>query len=64
MRRLAVPVLKMLAASALMAAAIVAVKRFANLPPVPELAVSVVVGGAVYFSAMAAMGMGFRLRRG
>lgn len=63
LRKLVVPVVKMLCASAFMTVAIVAVKRFTNLPPIPELAVSVVVGGIVYFASMASMGMSFRLRR-
>ena len=57
MRRLAVPVAKMLLGSALMAAAILLAKRFVCLPPVLSLAVFIAAGGAVYFAAMAAMGM-------
>jgi putative peptidoglycan lipid II flippase len=57
LRRLAVPVLKMLAGSAVMTAAIFAVKRFTDLPPVPELAVFIAVGGIVYFASMAVLGV-------
>jgi hypothetical protein len=57
MRRLAVPVMKMLAGSAFMTAAILLVKRFACLPPVFMLAVAIAAGGTVYFASMAAMGM-------
>ena len=60
LRRLVAPVGKMLAGSALMAAAIVAAKAFVELPPVLSLALSIAVGGAVYFSAMAAMGLRWR----
>ena len=57
MRRLAAPVAKMLLGSAAMTAAILLAKRFVCLPPVLSLAVCIAVGGAVYFAAMAAMGM-------
>lgn len=57
MRRLAVPVMKMLAGSVFMTAAILLVKRFACLPPVFLLAVAIAAGGTVYFASMAAMGM-------
>ena len=57
MRRLAVPVAKMLAGSALMSAAILLLRRFVNLPSALLLAVAVAVGGAVYFASMSAMGM-------
>ena len=61
MRRLAVPVVKMLAGSAVMTVAIIAVRHSFALPPVAFLAVSIAVGGAAYFASMAAMGMkGFR----
>jgi putative peptidoglycan lipid II flippase len=62
MLRLAVPVLKMLAGSALMTAAIFAVRRFTDLPPLAELVVLMAVGGGVYFASMAAFGMRFRFR--
>jgi hypothetical protein len=57
MRRLAVPVAKMLIGSVLMTAGILLVKKFLDLPPVFLLAVSITVGGVVYFTSMAAMGM-------
>ena len=57
MRRLAVPVSKMLVGSAVMTAAILAVKHFITLPPVALLAVLIAVGGVAYFASMAAMGM-------
>lgn len=57
MTRLAVPVAKMLAGSAVMTAAIFAVKCFLELPPIPLLAVAIAVGGIAYFASMAAMGM-------
>jgi putative peptidoglycan lipid II flippase len=61
MRRLAVPVVKMLAGSAVMTVAILAVRHSFALPPVALLAVSIAVGGVAYFASMAAMGMkGFR----
>ena len=63
MRRLAVPVMKMLVGSALMAAAILLVKRFVCLPPVFLLALAIAVGGIVYFASMAAMGMKWARRR-
>ena len=63
MRRLAVPVAKMLAGSALMSAAILLLRRFVNLPPALLLAVAVAVGGAVYFASMSAMGMKWSRRR-
>jgi peptidoglycan biosynthesis protein MviN/MurJ (putative lipid II flippase) len=60
MGRLAVPVAKMLAGSAIMSAAVLLLKRHVDLPPVLFLAVAIAVGGAVYFAAMAAMGAGRR----
>ena len=61
MRMLAVPVVKMLAGSAVMTVAIIAVRHSFALPPVALLAVSIAVGGAAYFASMAAIGMkGFR----
>ena len=63
MRRLAVPVMKMLVGSAFMTAAILLVKRFVCLPPVFLLAVAIAVGGIVYFASMAAMGMKWSGRR-
>jgi putative peptidoglycan lipid II flippase len=62
-RRLVSPVAKMLAGSALMAAAIFGAKALVGLPPVFSLALSVGVGGAVYFAAMAAMGLRWRRRK-
>ena len=62
LRRLAAPVMKMLLGSAAMTAAIVAVKNFVVLPQVFSLAVSIAVGGAVYFASMAAMGIKFAKR--
>ena len=62
LRRLAVPVAKMLVGSALMSAAILLLKHFADLPPVLLLAVAIAAGGAVYFASMAAMGMKMRPR--
>ncbi len=57
MSKLAVPVMKMLVGSVIMAVAIIAVKRFAVVPPLAQLAISMVVGGGVYFASMAAMGV-------
>ena len=62
LRRLAVPVVKMLVGSALMAAAIVAVKATVRLPPVFMLAIAIAVGGAVYFTVMAVMGLRWKGR--
>ncbi len=61
--RLVSPVARMAAGSAAMAGAIVAVRSLVVLPPVASLAVLVAVGAAVYFAAMAAMGLGWRARR-
>ena len=63
MRRLVVPVAKMLTGSVLMSAAILLLKRFVYLPPLFLLAASIAVGGAVYFISMAAMGMKWNRRR-
>jgi putative peptidoglycan lipid II flippase len=63
MGRLVLPVAKMLAGSALMASAILAVKKFTDLPPLFALAVMIAVGAVVYFAAMAAFGVRFTLRR-
>ena len=61
LRRLTVPVGKMLVGSAVMTAAILTVRHFLAMPPVALLAVSIAVGGVAYFASMAAMGMkGFR----
>ena len=57
MRRLVIPVVKMLAGSAVMTVAIFVVKRFVVLSPVMFLAVAIAVGGTAYFVSMAAMGM-------
>ena len=57
MSKLAVPVMKMLVGSVIMAVAIIAVKRFAVVPPLAQLAISMAVGGGVYFASMAAMGV-------
>jgi len=57
MRRLVIPVVKMLAGSAVMTVAIFVVKRFVVLSPVIFLAVAIAVGGTAYFVSMAAMGM-------
>lgn len=62
LRRLAVPVMKMLAGSALMAMAVIAVKCLTDLPPVVTLAFCIAAGGATYFASMAAMGMRWRRR--
>ena len=63
MRRLAVPVAKMFAGSAVMTVAVISVKRFVVLPPVAFLAVAIVVGGIAYFASMAAMGGRCSFRR-
>ena len=60
--RLIGPVLKMFVGSALMAAAIVAVKATVRLPPVFMLAIAIAVGGAVYFTVMAVMGLRWKGR--
>ena len=57
MRRLVIPVVKMLVGSAVMTVAIFVVKRFVVLSPVIFLAVAIAVGGTAYFVSMAAMGM-------
>lgn len=57
MRRLVIPVVKMLAGSAVMTVAIFVVKRFVVLSPVIFLVVAIAVGGTAYFVSMAAMGM-------
>lgn len=57
MSKLAVPVMKILVGSVIMAVAIIAVKRFAVVPPLAQLAISMAVGGGVYFASMAAMGV-------
>ena len=62
LRRLVVPVAKMLLGSALMAAAVVAVRAAVQLPPVISLALAIATGGSVYFAAMAAMGLRLRAR--
>ena len=51
--RLVAPVAKMLVGSALMAAAIFAVKATVHLPPVLALATAIAAGAAVYFASMA-----------
>jgi len=53
LRRLVAPVVKMLIGSALMAAAIFAVKVTVQLPPVFTLAAAIAAGAAVYFASMA-----------
>ena len=63
MRRLAVPIVKMLAGSALMSAAVLSAKRLSCLPPALSLAFSVAVGGGVYLASMAAMGVRWTGRR-
>ena len=63
LRRLALPVAKMLIGSAAMAGAIFAVRALVALPPVFFLAVAIGVGGAVYFAVMAAMGLRWRRSR-
>jgi peptidoglycan biosynthesis protein MviN/MurJ (putative lipid II flippase) len=63
MKRLAAPVAKMLVGSAVMTGAIFVVKHFLAFPPIPMLCVAIAVGGAVYFAAMAAMGMKGNFRR-
>jgi hypothetical protein len=50
----------MLFGSALMAAAIIAVKATVHLPPVFALAAAIASGAAVYFASMAAMGLRWR----
>ena len=55
--RLVAPVAKMLAGSAAMAAAILALKAFTELPHILALALYMAAGGAVYFAVMAAMGV-------
>ena len=62
LERLVVPVLKMLLGSALMAAAIVAVKVGVKGLPVFRLALAITAGAAVYFGVMAAMGLRWRRR--
>lgn len=62
LRRLIVPVLKMLLGSALMTVAVIAVKSFTDLPPVISLSLCVAAGGCAYFASMAAMGMKWRRR--
>ena len=62
LRRLVAPVAKMLAGAALMAAAIFTVKAAVSLPPVFMLVLVIAVGGAVYFAAMAAMGLRWKGR--
>ena len=57
MRRLVIPVVKMLAGSAVMTVAIFVVTCFVVLSPVMFLAVAISVGGTAYFVSMAAMGM-------
>ena len=56
-RRLVMPVGKMLTGSALMSVVILLIRRFVDLPPVLFVAVAISAGGAVYFVSMAAMGM-------
>ena len=55
-------VLKIALCNLLMTAAIFAVRRFTDLPPLAELVVLMAVGGGVYFASMAAFGMRFRFR--
>ena len=64
LRRLAVPVAKMLFGSALMAAAVLAVKASVHLPPVFALAAAIATGSIVYFVTLAAMGIRWRRRTG
>ena len=60
LRRLAVPVAKMLVGSALMSAAIFSVKAVSGLHPLLSLAAAIAAGAAVYFASMAAMGLNRR----
>ena len=62
LERLVVPVLKMLLGSALMAAALFAVKMGVKGLPVFRLSLAIVAGSAVYFGVMAAMGLRWRRR--
>jgi peptidoglycan biosynthesis protein MviN/MurJ (putative lipid II flippase) len=60
--RLVAPVLKMLFGSALMAAALFAVKMGVKGLPICRLALAIAAGAAVYFGVMAAMGLRWRRR--
>jgi putative peptidoglycan lipid II flippase len=60
--RLVAPVLKMLFGSALMAAALFAVKMGVKGLPIFRLALAIAAGAAVYFGVMAAMGLRWRRR--
>ena len=62
LERLVVPVLKMLLGSALMAAALFAVKVGVNGLPIFRLALAIAAGAVVYFGVMAAMGLRWRRR--
>ena len=62
LERLVVPVLKMLFGSALMAAALFAVKMGVKGLPIFRLALAIAAGAAVYFGVMAAMGLRWRRR--
>ena len=62
LERLVVPVLKMLFGSALMAAALFAVKAGVKGLPIFRLALAIAAGAAVYFGVMAAMGLRWRRR--
>ncbi len=60
--RLVAPVLKMLFGSALMAAALFAVKMGVKGLPIFRLALAIAAGAAVYFGVMTAMGLRWRRR--
>ena len=62
LERLVVPVLKMLFGSALMAAALFAVKAGVKGLPIFRLALAIAAGAIVYFGVMAAMGLRWRRR--
>ena len=62
LERLVVPVLKMLLGSALMAAALFAVKVGVKGLPIFRLALAIAAGAVVYFGVMAAMGLRWRRR--
>ena len=62
LERLVVPVLKMLLGSALMAAALFAVKAGVKGLPIFRLALAIAAGAVVYFGVMAAMGLRWRRR--
>ena len=62
LERLVTPVLKMLLGSALMAAALFAVKAGVKGLPIFRLALAIAAGTVVYFGVMAAMGLRWRRR--